>query len=224
MGGFGSGYAAWKDRRLTVEDCRRVTIQTLRDAGYLRIGRLAHARFTWRERNPWTGEPWGDDSGWRLELDIDACRLDHARIQFHHANAKGDGSVTYTVRLDTTTLPWWGDHPFGEWSGQRFARRWWFLCPVVSCCRRCAILYRPNRAEYFACRRCYRLTYESSNEAHCFDRAMAFMAAAQGIWAVQDVLHEAREDKRMEAAVRRREKRKRQRQWREALRAQCSSQ
>ncbi len=44
-------------------------------------------------------------------------------------------------------------------------KRWWFICPLVvngrSCQRRCRIVYLPPEAEYFGCRECHRLTYES---------------------------------------------------------------
>lgn len=48
------------------------------------------------------------------------------------------------------------------------ARRW-FVCPIVGCHRRAAKLYLGRK--YFACRRCYRLAYQSQ----CYsprDRAM----------------------------------------------------
>ncbi len=44
-------------------------------------------------------------------------------------------------------------------------KRWWYMCPLVvngrSCRRRCRIVYMPPGAEYFGCRECHRLTYES---------------------------------------------------------------
>lgn len=44
-------------------------------------------------------------------------------------------------------------------------KRWWYACPLVvnghSCQRRCRIIYMPPDAEYFGCRECHRLTYES---------------------------------------------------------------
>jgi len=43
-------------------------------------------------------------------------------------------------------------------------KRWWFICPPVvgrSCQRRRRIVYMPPGAEYFGCRECHRLTYES---------------------------------------------------------------
>jgi len=43
--------------------------------------------------------------------------------------------------------------------------RWWYVCPLVvggrSCLRRCRIIYMPPGSEYFGCRECHRLTYES---------------------------------------------------------------
>jgi len=43
--------------------------------------------------------------------------------------------------------------------------RWWFVCPLVvngqACTRRCRIVYMPQGAEYFGCRECHQLTYES---------------------------------------------------------------
>ncbi len=40
--------------------------------------------------------------------------------------------------------------------------RWWFNCP--SCYRRCRLLYLPPGQKYFACRVCYKLTYQSQQE------------------------------------------------------------
>ena len=44
-------------------------------------------------------------------------------------------------------------------------KRWWFACPLVInnqfCRRRCRIIYMPPASEYFGCRECYQLTYES---------------------------------------------------------------
>jgi hypothetical protein len=46
--------------------------------------------------------------------------------------------------------------------------RWWFICPLsvngVRCGRRVGVLYRAPRADYYGCRHCYDLSYESRNE------------------------------------------------------------
>lgn len=56
--------------------------------------------------------------------------------------------------LDTTPCN------FGE-------HRYWLICPGVVegkfCLRRVAVLYKPPNGEYFACRICHNLTYESRN-------------------------------------------------------------
>lgn len=44
-------------------------------------------------------------------------------------------------------------------------KRWWYICPLIvngdSCLRRCRILYLPPGTEYFGCRECHQLSYES---------------------------------------------------------------
>jgi hypothetical protein len=40
--------------------------------------------------------------------------------------------------------------------------RRWFICPIVGCGNRVAVLY--GAGKYFACRHCYNLTYESQRE------------------------------------------------------------
>lgn len=46
-------------------------------------------------------------------------------------------------------------------------KRYWFVCPLSkngkSCLRRTGILYKPYYADYFGCRYCYDLTYNSRN-------------------------------------------------------------
>jgi hypothetical protein len=60
--------------------------------------------------------------------------------------------------------------------------RWWFICPLsrngVHCGRRVSVLYRAPRADYYGCRHCYNLSYESRNESRhgrlaCMGRYMA---------------------------------------------------
>jgi hypothetical protein len=43
-------------------------------------------------------------------------------------------------------------------------RRMWWVCPLVGCGRRCAVLYLPPGARYFGCRRCYDLAYRSQQD------------------------------------------------------------
>ena len=60
-------------------------------------------------------------------------------------------------------LEWTPCH-YGGW-------RPWFLCPLLGCGRRVAILYG---GMYFGCRQCYRLAYQSQRE-DAVDRAVTQM-------------------------------------------------
>ncbi len=54
--------------------------------------------------------------------------------------------------------------------------RYWFICPVVKdgifCGNRAAKLYLPPAGQYFGCRECYDLTYESCQKSHKYDRVL----------------------------------------------------
>ena len=82
-----------------------------------------------------------------------------------------DIHLTYTitprlgdpVRLDYWVSLTWTPTPWG-------ARRWWFICPLVTdgraCGKRAAVLYLPPGGRFFGCRSCYNLTYRSCQESH----------------------------------------------------------
>ena len=57
--------------------------------------------------------------------------------------------------------------------------RWWFSCPRRAdggeCGRRVGKLYRPPDGRRFACRHCLRLTYESCQRSHRYDRLSALV-------------------------------------------------
>ena len=62
-----------------------------------------------------------------------------------------------------------------EWTACRFGGyRYWFLCPVVKdgvyCGNRVTKLFLPPAGQYFGCRQCYDLTYQSCQESHKYDR------------------------------------------------------
>jgi hypothetical protein len=57
--------------------------------------------------------------------------------------------------------------------------RFLFLCP--KCSARVAKLYLPNGALYFRCRKCYNLTYQSSNDSGKFNGLFRHIAANTGL-------------------------------------------
>jgi len=70
------------------------------------------------------------------------------------------------------------------WNPRFGGRSFWLLCP--RCGRKCRKLYAPPGVADYRCRLCWRLSYESSQEAHRWDRGtaaamLAPMYAAQGI-------------------------------------------
>lgn len=97
--------------------------------------------------------------GWQWSINDDqTCSIgvyghgDRIELQY----TKDGAQYRYSVHLTETSCFLGG------------ARRW-FMCPAVGCCRRVAKLYLGSR--YFACRRCYNLTYQSQCYAP-HDRAL----------------------------------------------------
>ena len=82
-------------------------------------------------------------------------------LKKHSTGEKKD--FDYSVRLTTTPLPWGGF-------------RFWFICPIVGCGRRVSVLYLAPGGDYFACRHCYRLSYESRQEGYRDRASFGFMA------------------------------------------------
>src|SRR5262249_39965307 len=80
--------------------------------------------------------------------------------------------LRYGVQLDAT-VPHFG------------GLRWWFICPLVvrgvPCSRRVGRLSLPGGARYFACRRCYDLTYTSTQEARKGDAMLGRIGAGLGM-------------------------------------------
>ena len=85
--------------------------------------------------------------------------------------------------------------PLVRWSPRFGGRAWRMTCPRCRCS--CQKLYCPPQAARdgcpFRCRRCWRLTYTSAQEAHRWDRgssrAMILSIAEQEGLPIDDVLH-----------------------------------
>jgi hypothetical protein len=140
MGGYGSGRAGW---RIKVENCLTLSMYKLQRDGLLKwwTGTL-----TWRWKS--TGEETGSVS----------FRVDHGNDRF---------ILQYTKTFQGEKRHVEDPIAFHTTGAQFGGVRYWFNCP--SCWRRSAKLYLPSGGLYFRCRRCYNLTYESSNESHRFD-------------------------------------------------------
>jgi hypothetical protein len=96
-----------------------------------------------------------------------------------HSGGEPTGSINVRTERDGAILTYQTRHgPANEWKpiNQRIPITWtdchfggrrpWFICPIYTdgryCGRRVAVLY--GLRDYFACRHCYRLAYESQQE------------------------------------------------------------
>ena len=159
MGGYGSGWQ--RGKKTTVEDCLVLSAGKLQRDKLLQHGLHASGWLTWT--NTVTGE---ETSSISYEVDT----IDPAPwLRLYYTLTRIGEAVDYRVYLTTTALPWGED-------------RWAFLCPNVSCGRACRKLYLPPGCRYFTCRLCYRLTYESSQEAHKFDDMYFRLGCTPGQW------------------------------------------
>lgn len=151
MGGFGSG--KWTDiylRKTSVQQCMSISVKLLRDNGFLSSGRVGEIVWT---------DPAGKETG-RVNIQtVTGGDGDITSLQL-----KIEGIVTgheYFIELTTTDCNYGG-------------LRYWFLCPAVKagvyCGNRAAKLYLPPGGQYFGCRECYDLTYESCQKSHKYDR------------------------------------------------------
>ena len=146
------GRWSYSDRR-TVEECKDITVKFLNEHHFLDGG----AR--------WGGMKWtrnGEETG-NINVVV-STTAGNENIRFQYTVTDRDSGeksdFDYKARLDWTPCHFGG-------------RGWWFICPLVvrgqACNRRVGALYLGD-GNYFGCRHCHDLTYESSKECHRFDR------------------------------------------------------
>jgi hypothetical protein len=99
--------------------------------------------------------------GWKLE---GCCGSPMSiRLTYTATHFSEETKCDYAVALETTPCNYGGV-------------RWWFVCPLMKngwpCGRRCRFLYLPFGSDYFGCRVCYDLAYESSQKSgsHFYER------------------------------------------------------
>lgn len=131
--------------RQETDGLKQVNVSFLRRYGYLKPGFRAGS-INWSIR----GEPNGNIS---IQSSIDQneqyVRFIYTRTDRFTEEKK---DFDYRIRLTTTTCYFGG-------------KRYWFICPCFAngryCGRRVGVLYLGG--DYFACRHCYNLTYNSRN-------------------------------------------------------------
>jgi hypothetical protein len=157
MGGSGSGRDGY---RPVIEYGLKLDSYNLQRKGLLstRSKGIVPSSLTWT--NTTTGEKVAS-IGYEVNYSIDRMTLDYTCTV---------GGEKHQVKESV----WLSRHKT-NFGGSRFL----FLCP--GCSKRTAKLYLPSGGIYFRCRRCYNLTYLSSNESHAGDALFAHIASEVGL-------------------------------------------
>ena len=136
------GRKPWSSR-LTTEDCSCLSATELHRTGVFKSRTGCPWRWYWRR-----------PSGPELTLDFTIVEVPGRALGLQLNCAFGVRVSGIRIVEITTTKPYLG------------GRRYWFLCPFVRdsirCGRRVGRLYLPPSQQLFGCRRCYDLTYQSS--------------------------------------------------------------
>ena len=138
------------DKKDTVEDCRSVSIAFLKKHGYFSSYGYRSGTITWT--NNWSG----NKNSIGIAVYISESE-NYVRFQYTTTDRNTAEKTEYDYKVSLTTT-------LCNYGGVRY----WFICPLsingVYCGRRVAKLYKAPGANYFGCRHCYNLSYESRNE------------------------------------------------------------
>lgn len=165
MGGPGSGNRWRRSKKSTVEDGLTLTVHAF--TSFMNMKTWDVGTMTWTRGEG--KEVVASISYRRVEVEDPARRV----FRFIYTVGKGEAvrEADYVIHL-VSALPHFG------------GVRWYFLCPLVRegrpCLHRGEKLYLPPGGLYFGCRKCYDLTYTSSQESHKFDGMYKSLAAEMG--------------------------------------------
>ena len=138
------------DKKDTVEDCRSVSLSFLKKHDYLSENSCRSGGISWKNF-------YGEETS-SIGIVVSTFE-DESFVRFYYTVTKrSSGEKTeYDYKVQLTTTPC-------NFGGVRY----WFICPLskngVYCGRRVGKLYCPPGANYYGCRYCYNLSYESRNE------------------------------------------------------------
>jgi len=139
------------DKKDTVEDCRSVSISFLKKHDYLSENSCRSGEISWKNC-------YGEETS---SIGIVVSTFEGEKyVRFYYTvTSQSSGEKTgYDYKVTLTTTPC-------NLGGVRY----WFICPLsrkgVYCGRRVAKLYKAPGGNYFGCRHCNNLSYESRNES-----------------------------------------------------------
>jgi hypothetical protein len=134
--------------KTTVEEATQLNIFKLKEFGLLRG--YGASTLTWTYRL----------SGRQNSIGIIVNTNElYAKVNYANTSRTTGEKTDYDYKIQlTTTLCHFG------------SVRYWFICPLVVngayCGRRTGTLYLASGGNYFGCRHCYNLSYESQNKSH----------------------------------------------------------
>jgi len=103
----------------------------------------------------WTRKFSGHKSSIGILVDTEEL---YAKVNYTSTDRNTDEKTNYDYKISLTTTPC-------NFGGVRY----WFICPLsvngAYCGRRVGTLYLASGGNYFGCRHCYDLSYESRNES-----------------------------------------------------------
>jgi len=139
------------DKKDTVEDCRSVSISFLRKHDYLSEDSCRSGGICWKNC-------YGEETS-SIGIVVSTFEGEnYVRFYYTVTNRSSGEKTEYDYKIQLTTTPC-------NFGGVRY----WFICPLskngVYCGRRVAKLYKAPGGNYFGCRHCYDLSYESRNES-----------------------------------------------------------
>jgi hypothetical protein len=137
------------NKRRTVEQCKSISMPFLRRNGY--FDSPLPQGIVWTNR-------FGEETA-SMTVSVHTSEDEKYIRLMYTMTDRNTGKETYfDYRVELVTTPC-------NLGGVRY----WFICPSsrhgVYCGRRVSVLYRAPRADYFGCRHCYNLSYESRNES-----------------------------------------------------------
>ena len=136
------------DAKTTVEQATQLNIFKLKEFGLLNGFHASTLTWTWRLSG----------SKNSIGIIVDVRDNPYVKVNYTNTNRNTDEKTDYDYKINLTTTPC-------NFGGVRY----WFICPLsrngVSCGRRTGTLYLASSGNYFGCRHCYDLSYESRNES-----------------------------------------------------------
>ena len=139
------------DKKDTVEDCRSVSISFLKKHGYLNPDCHQSGGISWKNC-------YGEETS-SIGITVSTFEAESFVRFYYTVTKRSTGEkieFDYKVHLTNTPCNFGGI-------------RYWFICPLsrngVFCGRRVAKLYCAPGGNYYGCRFCYDLSYESRNES-----------------------------------------------------------